>query len=125
MVLPEQNDGAVLKTKLVRLFSNPVFLGLFLAAVTLIVFWPVTRCEFINYDDPDYFTSNPHVLSGLKADNVAWAFTTGRAGNWHPLTWLSLMLDAELSGKNPTGPHLTNLLFHTLNTVLLFLLLKK
>ena len=93
---------------------------------TLAVFWPATKCDFVNFDDPDYFTTNPHVLSGLTAGNVAWAFTTGHTGNWHPLTWLSLMLDAEIFGpNNPAGPHLTNVLFHGLNTVLLFLLLVK
>jgi Tfp pilus assembly protein PilF len=125
MVLPEHNGGAILKSKFVGLSSNPLFVGLLLAATTLIVFWPVTRCGFLNYDDPDYFTSNPHVLSGLTSANFIWAFTTGHASNWHPLTWLSLMLDAQIFGKNPFGPHLTNLLFHAANTALLFLLLRK
>jgi Flp pilus assembly protein TadD len=97
-----------------------------LFATTLLVFGPVTKCDFINYDDPDYFVTNPHVYSGVDVDNVFWAFTSGQTGNWHPLTWLSLMLDAEIFGpNNPTGPHLTNLVFHGLNVVLLFLFLKK
>ena len=93
--------------------------------VTLAVYWPVIHCDFLNYDDPDYFTSNTHVLTGLTPGNVVWAFTTGHASNWHPVTWLSLMLDAQLFGKGPVGPHLTNLLFHAANTVLLFLLLRR
>jgi Flp pilus assembly protein TadD len=125
MVLPEHNGDAILKSRFFSLLSNPVFLGLILAATTLIVFWPATRCDFLNFDDPDYFTANPHVLSGLTADNFTWAFTTGHASNWHPLTWLSLMLDVELFGKTPFGPHLVNLLFHAVNTALLFLLLRK
>ena len=125
MVLPEQNAGAVLKTKLGRIVSNPAFLCLLLVTATLAVYWPATRCDFINYDDPDYFTANPHVLSGLNGANVLWAFTTGFASNWHPLTWLSLMLDAQISGKNPFLPHLTNLIFHALDAALLFLLLRK
>jgi protein O-mannosyl-transferase len=125
MVLPEHNNSAILKSKFVGLSSNPVFLGLLLAMMTLIVFWPITHCDFLNYDDPDYFTANPHVLSGLTPANFVWAFTTGHASNWHPLTWLSLMLDAQIFGKNPFGPHLTNLLFHAANTTLLFLLLRK
>jgi protein O-mannosyl-transferase len=98
---------------------------LLLAVVTLVVWWPVVHCDFLNCDDPDYFTSNPRVQTGLTWANMGWAFTTGFASNWHPLTWLSLMLDAELSGKGPIGPHFTNLLFHTANTVLLFLLLRR
>ena len=103
-----------------------MFLCLLLFATTLLVYWPATKCDFINLDDPAYFTTNPHVFSGLTKDNVIYAFTTGDTGNWHPLTWLSLMLDAEIFGpSNPAGPHLTNVLFHGLNTVLLFLLLVK
>jgi protein O-mannosyl-transferase len=125
MILPEQEHGIILKSRLVRVLSRPFFSCLLLAAMTLLVFWPVTRCDFINYDDPDYFTANPHVLSGLTSGGVHWAFTTGHASNWHPLTWLSLMLDVEWSGKNPAGLHFTNLLFHTINAVLLLLLLWK
>jgi protein O-mannosyl-transferase len=108
-----------------RAISKPVFICLLLAAATLAVFWPVTGCDFVNYDDPDYFFSNVHVRAGLTWNGVAWAFRTVHASNWHPLTWLSLMLDAELFGKGPAGPHFTNLLFHAANTVLLFLLLRK
>jgi tetratricopeptide (TPR) repeat protein len=108
-----------------RAFSSPAFICLLLAAVTLAVFWPVVHCDFVNYDDPEYFTANPHVLTGLTPANAVWAFTTGHAGNWHPLTWLSLMLDATLFGKGASGPHLTNLLLHTANTALLFLLLRR
>jgi Flp pilus assembly protein TadD len=105
--------------------ARPVVLCLLLVVVTLAVYWPVIRCDFVNYDDPDYFSSNRHVLAGLSWSNLVWAFTTGFSANWHPLTWLSLMLDAELFGKGPVGPHLTNLLFHLANTVLLFLLLRQ
>jgi hypothetical protein len=103
-----------LKAEFAGAFSNPIFLRVLLAAMTLIVFWPVTRCDFVNYDDPDYFTSSPRVLSGLTIGNVTRAFTTGNKSNWHPLTWLSLMLDAGWFGKNPAGLHFTNLLFHAL-----------
>jgi Flp pilus assembly protein TadD len=108
--------------------KNPAaafFICLLLVAATLAVYWPVTGSDFLNYDDPDYFTSNPRVLTGLTPGNVAWSFTTGHASNWHPLTWLSLMLDVQLFGKGPFGPHLTNLLLHAFNTVLLFLLLRR
>ncbi len=81
-------------------------LCLLLVAVTVAVYWPVTRCDFVNYDDPDYFFSNPHVLAGLSPANFVWAFTTGYGGNWHPLTWLSLMLDVNLFG--PVRPARTS-----------------
>ena len=87
------------------------------------VYWPARRCEFLNFDDGYYFTDNPYVKAGLTWDGVLWAFTTGHAANWHPLTWLSLMVDAELFGTGSAGPHLTNLLFHAANAALLFLLL--
>jgi Tfp pilus assembly protein PilF len=107
------------------MFVRPVVFCLLLVAATLTVYWPVLRCDFVNYDDPDYFTSNIHVLAGLTPGNIAWAFTTGHTSNWHPLTWLSLMLDAELFGTGPFGPHLTNLLLHAVNTVLVFLLFRR
>ena len=82
-----------------------------------------TRCAglpFINYDDDPYVTENPHVQSGLQWDTVQWAFTTHDAANWHPLTWLSHALDFQLFGLSPAGPHIVNLLLHTLDVVLLF-----
>ncbi|MEZ4397595.1 MAG: tetratricopeptide repeat protein [Candidatus Krumholzibacteriia bacterium] len=80
---------------------------------------------FVGFDDPDYVTANPIVQRGLSADGVKWAFTTHAAQNWHPLTWLSLMLDAQLFGATSArGFHLTNLLLHALNCLLLFWLLR-
>ena len=125
MIQSKYNCIATLNKKFVGKFSESTFICLFLIVTTLFVFWPVTRCDFLNYDDPDYFTSNPHVLTGLTLDNVTWALTSGFTGNWHPLTWLSLMLDVEIFGKNSFGPHFTNLLFHAANASLLFLLLRQ
>src|ERR1051326_8287832 len=96
-----------------------------LAAATLAVFWPVTRCEFINFDDPLYVTQKPHVKQGLTWETVAWSLRGSHAANWHPLTWLSHALDVQMFGLNPGLHHLTNLLFHSANTVLLFLLLER
>ena len=79
-----------------ELFSRPLIIGLLLAVATLLVYWPARKFDFLGYDDPLYYFENAHVQSGLTAGNVVWAFTTGEAANWHPLTWLSLMLDAEL-----------------------------
>ena len=96
-----------------------------LTVSALLVFWQVRNFDFIGYDDNNYVYENPHVLNGLTFDNIIWAFTTGHAANWHPLTWLSLMLDCQLFGPSPAGFHLTNLFFHIANTLLLFLVLKQ
>src|SRR5208283_5662499 len=73
----------------------------------------------------DYITNNAHVKAGLTWTGVIWAFRTGAAANWHPLTWLSHMLDCQLYGLYPGGHHSTNLLFHVANTLLLFLWLRQ
>jgi len=96
-----------------------------LAVSVLLVFWQVGNFDFLSYDDGVYVSENSRVLNGLTADNVVWAFTTGFAAFWHPLTWLSLMLDCQLFGSAPAGFHLTNLFFHLVNTLLLFAILRK
>ena len=98
---------------------------LFLALVTSALYWPVRHFEFNNYDDAQYLIENPHVQNGLTAGSIRWAFESGYAANWHPLTWLSHLLDITLYGFNAGGHHFTNLLFHVANTVLLFLLLRQ
>jgi Flp pilus assembly protein TadD len=94
-----------------------------LVSAVLLVFGQSVRHQFVNYDDDEYFAANPAVQAGLTQRSVAWAFTSTHAANWHPLTWLSLMLDVELFGPGPGGPHFTNVLLHAANTVLLFLVL--
>ncbi|HEV2331215.1 MAG TPA: tetratricopeptide repeat protein [Verrucomicrobiae bacterium] len=94
-----------------------------LAAATFLIYLPITENSFINFDDNAYITDNPHVKAGLTWSGIVWAFKTGYAANWHPLTWISHMLDCQLFGVNPAGHHLVNVLFHTANTVLLFILL--
>ncbi|MBN2455826.1 MAG: glycosyltransferase family 39 protein, partial [Sedimentisphaerales bacterium] len=91
-----------------------------LALATLSVYWRVGNYDFVNYDDPRYVSENPHVKAGLTWQNIKWAFSTGHASNWHPVTWLSHMLDCELFGQKPGRHHLVNLLFHLANTLLLF-----
>ena len=91
-----------------------------LGVITILVFLPIIHCGFISFDDEDYVTDNARVLAGLNWQNVGWAFTTNHAGNWHPLTWLSLMLDVNLFGRQAAGFHLTNLALHAVNVVLLF-----
>ncbi|WP_223923236.1 tetratricopeptide repeat protein [Geobacter sp. AOG2] len=97
----------------------------FLSVLTITVYWGVLRNGFLNYDDFQYVTNNRHVTSGISMENVVWAFTSGYAANWHPITWLSHMLDVELFGMDPRGHHLVNLLFHSANTCLLFLILTR
>ena len=89
--------------------TSTIFVSALLALVTLWAFWPVSHCDFLNYDDDGYVTANSHVRQGLNAGNGIWAFRTFETANWHPLTWLSLMLDAQLFGNNPLAFHLTNL----------------
>jgi len=90
----------------------------------LIVFWPTLGHEFINYDDFSYVVHNSRVKNGFTWAGIQWAFTSTYASNWHPLTWLSHMLDCQLFGLRPGGHHFMNLLFHAANTILLFLLLR-
>jgi Flp pilus assembly protein TadD len=96
-----------------------------LAVVTTALYWPMTHHNFVNFDDDDYITNNSHVQAGLTRAGVIWAFQTGAAANWHPLTWLSHMLDCQLYGLYPGGHHSTSLIFHVATSVLLFLLLKQ
>ncbi len=93
-----------------------------LIVLTVAVFWQVKDHPFITFDDDVYVTDNRHVQEGLTPSGVVWAFTTMEAEFWHPLTWLSLMLDAQLFGLNPNGFHVTNLILHLLSTLLLFAL---
>jgi len=96
-----------------------------LALAVLAAYAPVWRAGFITYDDPAYVTANPHVQGGLSWAGLIWALTTGHAGNWHPLTWISHMLDVQLYGMNPLGHHLTSVALHAANSILLFLLLQR
>jgi len=113
------------KVILEQSFLPSVVTCLLLVICTLGVYWQVIDHDFLNFDDGQYVTENAEVQSGLTLHGLQWAFTTTYTTNWHPLTWLSHMLDAELYGTNPAGHHATGLLFHLLNTVLLFLLLKR
>jgi hypothetical protein len=98
-------------------------LGLFLAALTLALYGRVGGYPFIGYDDQFYVTQNEHVKAGLTWDTLTWAITATEESNWHPLTWFSHALDCQLFGLNPSGHHWMNVVIHTLNVVLLFLLL--
>jgi len=97
---------------------------MFLTALPLLVYWQVQTYEFINMDDPLYVTENLKVRSGLTREGVVWAFAFNDISYWHPLTWLSHMVDCEIYWLNPQGHHFTNVLFHIANTLLLFLTLR-
>ena len=97
-----------------------------LAVITLAAYWRVMGCGFVNVDDNVYITKNPHISAGLTAENVKWALTAIDAANWHPLTWLSYLVDVAISGTVDAEQfHLTNLLLHLANVLLLFLLLRR
>jgi tetratricopeptide (TPR) repeat protein len=95
-----------------------------LAGATIFAYKDVQAHKFLNYDDAIYVTENPYVKEGLTLRSVVWAFESPHAGFWHPLTWLSHILDVELFGLNPKYHHLVNLLLHTANSLLLFWILK-
>ena len=108
----------------VALFKNPALLTLLLAAATMALYLPVHHHPYINYDDNDYVYVNPHVQAGLTAETMRWAFTSAAASNWHPLTWLTHAMVYELFGPGPSAQHDANLLFHTLNVIVLFWVLR-
>jgi protein O-mannosyl-transferase len=98
---------------------------LLLTLTGLVVFFQVRVFPFVNLDDPVYVSQNPNIQAGITVNTIKWAFTTGYANFWHPITWLSLMLDRQMFDSNPAGFHLTNLFIHIANTLLLFLVLKQ
>lgn len=103
--------------------SRGALICLALALLTVAAYWQVHTFDFVSYDDDRYVLQNPHVHTGLKPENIGWAFKSMHASNWHPLTWLSLMLDAQIFGLNAGGYHVVNLLFHIFNTILLYIML--
>jgi tetratricopeptide (TPR) repeat protein len=107
-------------------FGWEVFICIGLVLGIVVVFAPLlgNEYEFFRNDDGDYVVQNPHVNSGLKPENISWAFTAFHSYNWHPLTWLSLQLDTEIFGMVPSGYRLTNILLHAANALLLFAALR-
>ena len=104
-------------------WSTSLLICLVLLAITAAVYSSVRTHEFVEYDDQAYVTENPQVQAGLTWSGLNWAFTTGWSGNWHPVTWLSHMLDTQMFGHSAVGPHCTNLFLHVSSTLLLFLML--
>ncbi len=95
----------------------------FLLLVVALVFGRTLAHGFVNFDDNQYVYDNPHVARGLTGDGLVWAFTSAHASNWHPLTWLSHMLDCQLYDLRPGGHHLSSVLLHAATAILLFLVL--
>ena len=120
----KHEEGQVMPNNLKK-FRYDYLVVIALVVVTAAVYGQVLNNEFINYDDPDYVTENFVVRDGVSWKGFLWAFTTLAASNWHPLTWLSHMLDVQLFGMKPGLHHLMNVLFHVLNTALLFLVLRQ
>jgi hypothetical protein len=108
----------------IRVFTARIkwFIIAALVLAILGVYWQVSHHEFILFDDPSYITENSHVNTGLSPANIGWAFSTTHAYNWHPLTWISHMLDCQLFGLKAGCHHLVNVFLHCLNAVLLFLI---
>ncbi|MCX6564465.1 MAG: tetratricopeptide repeat protein [Candidatus Aminicenantes bacterium] len=107
-----------------QLSRNKILLAtIFLIVITAGVFLQITKHEFILYDDNEYITQNDHVLSGMTIANLKWALFHSYISNWHPITWLSHIVDIEIYGLNPGGHHLTSLIIHIINAILLFYLL--
>ena len=111
-------------TEIVKILKNQFFICLLLVITILALYWRVHLYEFVNYDDSIYVYENPFISKGLTKDNVITAFKTLYTSNWHPLTWLSLMLDYKLFSLNASGYHWTNVIFHLFNSIGLFLILK-
>ncbi len=106
-----------------RRSNTNIAIALSLIILTLIIYAKAGGFQFLNYDDNLYVTDNQAVQQGLSWSNITWSFTTLKAANWHPLTWLSLMFDIQFFGPRPGALHLVNVLFHAVNAVLLFLIL--
>jgi len=118
--------SSVLKSRFELLRQgNPGAISLLLFVLVACVFLPSLRNGFVNFDDDFYVYANAHVQQGLTWESIRWAFTNFVGGFWHPLTWLSIMLDCQLFGLRPAGHHLTSLLLHAANAALLFLVLQR
>jgi len=121
------NAPAMISLKTLCKIRPAILIMVLLSLTNLSIYWPVQNFEFINLDDHAYVLANPMVQEGLTLSGLKWAFTTFdyNTANWHPLTWLSLMLDWQLYGMSSGGYHWTNLLIHIANTLLLFVALRK
>jgi protein O-mannosyl-transferase len=100
--------------------KKKIIIYIVLTIVTLAVYWQVNQYDFVIIDDPMYITENHHIQSGFTVEGLAWAFGIRSAAFWHPLTWLSFILDYQLYGLNAGGYHITNIILHIMSVMLLF-----
>ncbi|MFO0946031.1 MAG: tetratricopeptide repeat protein [Planctomycetota bacterium] len=103
-----------------RALAENLLIAVALVVLTIIPYAQTAKFDYVDFDDPVYVLENPQVRGGLRWESLKWAFTTGHAGNWHPLTWLSLMLDTQLFGDNAAGHHSVNVLLHVGNVLLVY-----
>src|SRR3954469_18869993 len=108
-----------------RKLSAAVMISVVLVLASLAGYLPAGWMSFISFDDPDYVWRNPRVVGGLTWDGIWWSLSHSFASNWHPLTWMSHMLDYQLYGLTAGGHHVTSVLFHAANTLLVFLVLRQ
>jgi tetratricopeptide (TPR) repeat protein len=122
---PEPRNHAVRASKGHRPRFLILYLCVGLALVTAVAFFPALKNNFVNFDDNTYVYENPKVAAGLTRRGITWAFTHFHSSNWHPLTWLSHMLDCQLYGLNAGGHHFTSVLLHAVVAILLFIVLQE
>jgi hypothetical protein len=104
---------------------HDIWVSIFIFISIIAVYWQVRNHDFVNFDDDRYVTDNYRIKSGLTAENITWAFTAFHVSNWHPLTWLSHMVDYQLFGLNPGKHHIFSVMLHIANSLLLLYLLRR
>ncbi|HRS97456.1 MAG TPA: hypothetical protein P5040_04665, partial [Smithella sp.] len=108
-----------------KIKQRELIIALALIVLMLVVYWQVRQFDFITLDDEPYVTANRHVQSGISVDGLLWAFSATDAEFWHPLTWLSLMLNSQWFGLKAGGYHLTNVMLHMASALMLFWLMNR
>jgi tetratricopeptide (TPR) repeat protein len=120
----KKSKAVVLRSTITHRINQSHIASLLLIVFTLLLFSNALRNDFVGYDDSDYVTMNSHVKGGLSWIGIVWAFTSVDATNWHPLTWISHMVDVQLFGLNSSGHHFSNMVFHCISVLLLFVFLR-
>src|ERR1041385_6801523 len=105
-----------------RRMRRALLLSALIVLATVVAYWPIRDAGFLNFDDNQYVTANPKVFNGFTVEGFRWAFTTFHAANWHPITWLSHMLDCQCFGSHAAAHHWMNVGIHAANAVLMFFL---